>query len=196
MDCTKYGVTYDEYFDWLCALVNADKSVYGYLLASLYNIEFTWTMDLDRSRAVEGLELRKQYCDLVGGDTWVMLAEDGCTVLEMLIALARRMDDMFTDVDTADRSRIWFWEFIENLGLKKFTNNCPARFEEWTDDEGLHVSAHSPEEDIFYIVHRWLNREYDPDGQGSIFPVGGHGTDMREASIFYQMSRYFYTKEG
>lgn len=168
---------YDDYFLWLCDLVNADLDRYSELLFHLHDTDFVWCLELDESRANEGLDLRKEYYELCGDD-WVMLMEKSCSVLEMLIALARRMDDMLVEDYTSSRVPVWFWEMVKNLGLKKFTDFA---FLNATDDDLYEFEM---------ILHVWMHREFEFDGEGSLFPLRNCGSDQRDATIIMQLNEY------
>lgn len=173
---------YDGYFLWLCGLVNADMTRYSELLFRLHDMDFLWILDQDESREAEGLMLREEYLRLTyGEEDWVMLMDKRCSVLEALIPLARRMSDALTEDNSGDTTRVWFWEFIKNLGLKTYSN-IRLEYEDGEDDLI----------DIQMIVHRWLNREFDWDGEGSIFPLKNSAHDQRERTIIYQMYDYIF----
>lgn len=171
---------FDGYFLWLCDIINADLETYSELLFELYDSDFVWCMELDESRASEGLDLRKEYCDKnIGFDTdWVMLMEKPCSVLEALIALSRRMDYMLIEDNTSERIAVWFWEMIENLGLKKYTNTV------------IWLGGDDDRYDIWTILNRWMNREFSEDGSGSPFPLREAYADQREKTMVYQMNAY------
>jgi hypothetical protein len=97
-----------------------------------------------------------------------------CSVLEMMIALAKRWEDnVMYDPDYGDRTAEWFWIMMRNLG---FT---------WLDDMRFDpVEAN-------YITDRLLDREYDKDGQGGLFRIKNPNIDMRNTEIWYQMNFFF-----
>lgn len=174
---------FDEYFIWLMDLVNADTEIYSELLYVLYDTDFTWCLELDDGRASDGLKLRDEYAESMNGmgfdASWVLIMEKPCSVLEMLIALARRMDDMLIEDYMAPRIPIWFWEMVRNLGLKKYMN--AVLLNNMSDDYYY---------DIQEILSRWLNREFEPDGSGSIFPLKNPYCDQRDKTIVYQLNAY------
>lgn len=176
---------YDGYFLWLCDLVNADMTRYSELLFRLHDMDFVWCLEQDESRAVEGLMLREEYYGLTDYlEDWVMFMDKKCSVLESLIALARRMSDAMTETESGDTTRVWFWMFIKNLGLKPYSN---IRLEApW------YPTSESDLIDIQMIVHRWLNREFESDGVGSIFPLKEARHDQRERTLVYQMYDYIF----
>lgn len=170
---------FDDYFIWLCDLVNADMDVYSEILYQLHDTDFIWALELDESRAKDGLELRKEYYDICHDD-WVMLMDKGCSVLEMLIALARRMDDMLVSDDVGRRVPLWFWEMFDNLGLKRYTNTF------------LWLGREDDLYDIQLILHIWMTRDFEPDGSQSIFPLKNPTHDQRTRTLIYQMNDYVF----
>ena len=108
------------YFDWLTEMIDFDDKVnlYEHLLEHLFNTDFVWleTIPLDENRAVDGLELRQNYCKLLDQGTANMLmnllSNKRCSLLEMMIAFADRL----TQLVTLERYE-FFWMFIDNLGL-------------------------------------------------------------------------------
>ena len=171
---------FDGYFLWLCSLVNADMDRYSELLFCLHDIDFSWCIDQDSGRAEEGLNLRNEYYTLSNYTAdWVMLMDKPCSVLEALIPIAKRMSDMLEGDNSGDTTRVWFWKFLENLKLKKF-NNVFVQHDENSDY------------DIKIAVINWLNREFEFDGTGSIFPLKHPKYDERNRTIVYQMYDYFF----
>lgn len=171
---------YDDYFLWLCSLVDADMNRYGELLWRLHDMDFSWILDRDDGRAEDGLALRKEYVEITYDD-WVELWERPCTVLEALIGLAIRMDDILISDDVSNRVRIWFWEFISNLGLKRYVN--------------ANLQYDSDFYDVQRIIDRWLSRSFDFDGYGSPFPLSESYKDQRKETMIYQMNFYITDHE-
>lgn len=172
---------FDGYFLWLCDVVNADMARYSELLWNLHDMDFVWCLDLDESRANDGLALRERWYNQNPYEDWIVFLEKSCSVLEALVGLALRMEDMLSDINTGDRTRVWFWEMVRNLGLKRYTNEVVL-----TDPQAVI--------DIQMIVERWMNREFDVDGQGSIFPLDYPVHDQRGLSIVYQLYDYLADK--
>ena len=116
----------------------------------LYSREFYWSVDHDENRAEDGLNLRERFADEFGYD-YDFLDGPGsseCTILEMMVALASRCEnEIMYNPDEGDRTWVWFWGMIENLGL---TGMDDAHFNPWYVNRIL---------DIF------LNREYEKDGK-------------------------------
>lgn len=159
----------DEYLAWLYSEVadvrdRASSRSYRKLFKQLFSTEFIWTIPNDENRAVDGLALRDEWTSHVGiaaDPDWLAL---GCSFLEMLIALARRL--AFDQGETAD---YWFWQhLLANLDL-----HC-----------GL-----TPEE-IDERVRRAMLRSYDRNGHGGLFPLQRARTDQRRVEIWYQFHEY------
>ena len=109
-----------SYLSWLCKLVGyQDKDIvdaggYIFLLKALYEKEFYWTIEMDANRAEEGKALREEFA----GESVPDEINGPCSVLEMMIGLARRWDsEVSSDLDSG-RSKSYFWIMIKNLGLE------------------------------------------------------------------------------
>lgn len=166
----------EEYFDWLCNIVCdlGKRRMFGYLLAHLHNTEFVYSIRNDGNRAADGINLRRRfaydYGDLEITDLYL---NDPCSVLEMMVGLAVRYEeDTMDDPKIGNRTGQWFWEMIVNLGLGSMTDNM-------YDDK-----------EVDYILNRFLDRDYEPDGRGGLFTVRNCGRDMRDVEIWVQMNYY------
>lgn len=172
-----------DYFQWLCGLVHADDpdcSFYS-LMRALFDHEFRWFVDNDGNRAEDGELLRDDFIDQ---NLYIDYSSIGgpCRVLEMLIALAGRIDEDIMWTPDDDRSIVWFWEMISNLGLDEYDD------EHWTEPNSRAT--------VDLILDRWLDRRYRPDGIGGIFPLAGSVEDQRDVEIWYQMNAYFLENYG
>lgn len=160
-----------EYFRVLRDLILTDKGdeTYDLLIKDLYAINFYATIDRDENRAKDGFDLRARY---MGDDSDYITGP--CSVLEMLIALAQRMSEIMYDPDIGDDTARWFWEMIQNLGLDF---NSDSRYSSIFTDQ---------------VIGRFLNRSYDADGLGGLFPLEypGEEIDQRDVEIWYQMQSY------
>ena len=167
----------DEYFDWLCEVVDSkrfSKHVsYRKLLMHLHNIEFTWFIPYDDNRADDGIMLRRKYALVRHDEELSDYISGPCSVLEMMAALAIRCEESIMD-DTlfGNRTGQWFWGMIRNLGLSSMNDsNFDAEF---VDD----------------VIARFLNREYEPDGKGGLFTIKNCDHDLRTVEIWRQLSWY------
>lgn len=162
---------YLEYLIWRCGIQN--KRSYGRLFYILHNLEFDYVLERDDNRAEDGMELRDYY---VIPDEYIYLSDRfmnrACSVLEMLIGLAVRVDDEIIGDPAEEHPEEFFWKMIKNLGLDKFKGNRYS------------------ENDVIYIVNRWMNRGFEKDGRGSPFPIKYDTRDQRSLEIWDQMNSY------
>lgn len=169
----------NEYFEWMYQLVCGDiKGVsYRKLLCQLHAVTFRYSIAMDGNRAEDGVDLRYRFGyenDIEGSDIVSCLDDRKCSVLEMMVALSIRCEEHIMDnPDIGDRTGEWFMNMIENLGLKKMTDEC---FDE------RYVSR---------VLECFLNRKYKRNGEGGLFTVCHSGIDMRSVEIWYQAMWYF-----
>lgn len=167
---------YDWYFRWLYKKVEKRSKVkYWKLLQLLNDREFFWSVPNDDNRLEDGLRLREIFAR-----TRPSFLPPGpsihCSILEMLVALSGRMEDILSDSRKGDRTSDWFWEMIANLGLDQFHD---GNFTE-ANDSGV----------IDYILNQFVNRTYDRRGHGSIFPSKKSVKNLAKVEIWYQMMNY------
>lgn len=137
------------------------------LLEFLHDIQFYWEIDFDENRALDGVDLRRNFCE----DHDVIFVRC-CSVLEMLVALAIRIDDEYLGDGRSEHPEIIFWEMLENLGISHM------------HDRILN------ERIVDFAVRTWLNRNFKPNGNGSIFPLKHTNRDQRDIEIWSQMQEY------
>lgn len=170
----------DEYFDWIYRIVFKDgysrRLSYRKLLRHLHGVDFASPIPLDANRAEDGIDLRYRFGyekGYSGRDISQNLDNRPCSVLEMMIALTIRCEEhIMDDPDIGNRTGQWFWNMIVNLGLGSMTDE---KFDRDRTDE---------------IIFRFLNHEYQPNGEGGLFTVKNPKRDMREVEIWYQMCWY------
>jgi hypothetical protein len=163
------------YFRWLADKVRPVGEREGFktywrLFHYLHLIEFTWCdwIPGDENRAADGQYMRYRYFDETG-NPWPD-RDEPCSVFEMLVALARRINDDLVELDPRSWSP-WFWEMMKNLRLDLF------------DDR------HWNERQVFRVLDRFLRRTYKRNGAGGLFPVQDP-RDQRRIEIWYQMNQY------
>lgn len=171
-----YGLQ-NEYFEWIYDLVYDESHLKRYpyraLLTHLHNVEFTYILPMDENRAADGIDLRDKF----GYERYYSreviheyLGDGPCSVLEMMAALALACEEhIMSDPDIGDRTGLWFWGMIDNLGLSDMHD---YNFDQDYTDE---------------VIGRLLNREYEPDGTGGLFTVRQRRRDLRIVDIWYQM---------
>ena len=126
-------------------------------------------MPNDDNRATEGQDLREEFLETSGIDivdeNWMTL---GCSFLEMLIALSRRLD-----FETSAGAREWFWCLLDNLELRHLT-------------DAVDIPPESIDEKINAVI--W--RTYSFNGRGGLFPLRHPAKDQRQVELWYQLNAY------
>lgn len=166
-----------DYRDWLCDIAGGMND-YQSLADQLYSTRFEYFVDGDVNRARDGERLRVDYSEETGFEA-NRNRDVPCSILEMLVALARRMDYQITDPSTnEDNTGMYFWEMLDNLGLDDL------RF---TDSEGVYDPL-----EVGRIIDLFVRREYNSDGVGGIFPLKNPVRDQREVELWEQMNQYIF----
>ena len=170
-----------EYFDWLCEYAGLnDVNGYSYrsLADLLYCKMFRSFVPHDENRIADGQALREEFItdnnldfDDEASD---LLNVDDCSVLEMIVALAKRMDFEVYDPDRpTDRVPEFVMVLLTNLGLDIYD-----------DDSDTDYAA------IDDILNILINRTYEPDGYGGLFPLDCPEEDQTKVEIWQQMMLY------
>lgn len=170
----------ERYFDWMVDLVcgerYADDISYRELLSYLHSVEFIYIIPKDGNRASDGISLRRRFAyefyDIPNADKYI---EGPCSVLEMMIALSFRCEEIMDDPQIGNRTSQWFWRMLANLGLYGMTDDA---FDERVAED---------------IVETFLERKYEPDGRGGLFRVFNSPKDMRSVEIWVQMCWFIDT---
>lgn len=170
------GDLVEEYREWLFDIIRFDDYCdrYERLLDYLSGRKFTWLVDHDDNRAEDGFALRWKFASEydVDDNFWIGRLPVRCSVLEMMIALSMRCEDVVYDPEEGDRTAIWFWEMIKNIGLERQDN---VRFNREFCD---------------ICIDQLLNRRYCRNGKGGWFYVKNPGIDMTKSEIWYQMNTW------
>jgi hypothetical protein len=160
----------DEYFRWLCAKVlDPTDQNYRSLLYILLSTEFICKVAEDDNRLQDGLEIRHEYVRVTGRhipQDWIDMP---CSVLEVLMGFSH-----IASFETDDTPRYWFWKFIENLEL----------------GECRRVPDEATERYIRDVLYKFLNRLYQDNGYGGLFPIRYPRQDQRGVEIWYQFCEY------
>lgn len=168
----------ESYSEWLYSMVDPGHE-YNFLMSMLFELEFTWTNPRDESRAEDGQHLRERFEDASGiecKDSWI---EWPPSVLEVMVGLAIRVENVLYDSTKGDRTSEWFWIMAKNLGCahlkdKSLKNHCEARSY------------------ICDCVDKMVNRKYDADGRDNALfrrPKGWE-YDFREEELWSQMTAF------
>lgn len=165
----------NSYFDFLCNLVGR-KYEYSRLLGHLHRVEFYSLVPNDDNRGADGEQLRNDYIDEVGPTGAPSLPNTGCSVLEMLMGLAKRLEFELLGGRYERPARELFWVLIDNLEL------------DWCDD--VAYSNRGTSEEVEAKIKDLLERKYDTNGEGGLFPLRHAQRDQRRVEIWYQMSAW------
>ena len=173
------------YLDWLYSHVSVNgtdglSSRYHNLMGVLQSRDFYWTVSRDDNRAADGRSLRSHFSS-VTGLTETDFTYRPCSVLEMMVALASRMEnDFLYDYRKPDRTNVWFYRMIKHMGLSECTD------ENW-DDDCLETAHHA--------IDILLDRSYRKDGKGGgLFPLRLPKRDQTKIEIWDQMNDYLVEK--
>lgn len=159
----------NDYHNWLCNLMRADLPEhrdYNLLLNQLDETEFTWTVFMDKNRYADALSLREEYFEETGVKVSGMVS-----CMEVLAALSKRIEIHIMGEPGNDHIERWFWIMLENLG----------------------VLIRDYRYDPMLVEHKlsiWLDRKFDKNGNGGLFPLRKSGNSQRDVDIWYQMQAY------
>ena len=160
------------YFEWLLRQVGVPRGDHQGVLGVLFRYRFEWFIEFDRNRAADGISLRREYAfenngkDYTFSPGWFNV---DCSMLEMLIALAKRMS-IQTDISTDQ----CFWHLMRNIGLHE-------------------NSSHT---EVVEASDKIVSRSYNPDGtNGGLFPLEDPDKDQRQVELLYQMYAYILEYE-
>jgi hypothetical protein len=165
------------YFKWLYAKVADVKEprethTWWNLLRQLYTKEFVWIVPNDDNRVEDGRDLRWEfYTEQNIPDSHPNWSELGCSMLEMLIGLARRMA---FEIDGFPEE--WFWHLLRVLDIAKYNDDMFKR---------RPCADH-----IDKVLDRVIWRTYNHDGKGGLFPLRNPSEDQTKVEIWYQLSAY------
>lgn len=170
---------WDRYGEWLIRRVGFVKKGYSKLFKALHDTEFYWTIDRDRNRAEDGIDLRNEYLSERLGEGSLGVEDPfrrECSVLEMLVALAIRVEDEFIGAPGDEHPDRFFFDMLKNLDFDYMSDR------------------HFDRECVDRILNNWMSRRFTRGGLGSPFPVMNDRRDQREFEIWDQMNHYIYEK--
>ena len=180
-----------EYFEWLVSKVTSpavpDDAQARIVLQVLRDIRIqALPMADDAPRLEDGKQLRTSFMDDTGMAVHsykdALEPESGfCTVLELLVALSMRMDDIMRDpLDPCSSVPSWFWGMVSTMVDQPF---YPCSY--WT----FSVDASTPVV-VAESTMKFLGRQYDPTGHnGNVF-IDMSGVDLRAIDIWAQACHF------
>lgn len=150
----------------------------------MFDTDFRWDPDIcpeDETQATNGMDLRHRYAEDVGKESgksdrdidriWKSV-HGKCSVLEFLVHLCNRLDEMTNEEESGSTIGKFFDRFLENLEI-----DITSGEDEWRD-----------------IIDRFMDRKYKENGSGGgLFPLKNTVKDMRKVAIWYQMN-YWVTE--
>jgi len=166
----------ESYFLWLynqSGFIDSRSSdrTHWQLAKFLHQKEFVWLIPNDDNRVEDGRELRFEFAQGKSlPEAWLYL---GCSMFEMLIALARRLA-----FEAGRMPEYWFEFLLNNLDLYKY------------DDRHFRGAEHIIDRRLEAVIFRTYKR----NGEGSLFPPVENGEDQRQVEIWYQMSTFLMNR--
>lgn len=142
-----------------------NRKRYGKLIDQLFHTRFLSVLIPDEQRALDGIYLRKEY----GADYGFL---QDCSVLEMLAQFSIRIETEWIGNPRNFRPDIIFWTMLKNLGL-----------------DLCYDEVYSPDT-VDHMLSMWMERSYNPDGTGGIFPMKYTKRDQRDVILWDQMLEY------
>lgn len=153
-----------RYLKWLGRQICPDRDRdYSDLYEIMFSTEFIWFIPNDDNRMADGLELRAEY------ERGPRTLLEGSSVLEVLIALSRRLE-----FHAGGEATDWAWVLITNLGLDRMSGHI----------------GQIRRERIEEILERLVWRTYEPNGSSGFFPLAYPRLDQRNVELWYQMHAY------
>lgn len=177
----------DKYYDWLCERLRLKpiSSGYEWLCAKLMTIPFkaVKTVTDDNNRVSDALYLRSTFCYKFSLDARARRdfyrSLGPCSVFEIMVVMIEEMCFLMGSNALAsnDPSSLFF-ELIDNLDLGYLNDWCYRHDPKSCDEEA--------EETVAVFV----NREYEYDGYGGLFPLEHADEDQRTVNLYHQMELY------
>ena len=183
---------YLEYLRYLVEIDTTPGSAAKLLWDQLYRMEYSWDTDFaadDGPVVYTKRYLRGPYWDnhkrqfidcICHKDDWK--AYKPISVLEALIAIAEFMECEYMASGTeGPREYLWFSMFLQNMGIEKYLYCDIIDYDET---------------DVAKKIEKWMFRDYDEKGEGSLFPIPyylmAYAKPVNDCTIKGQMSQYIW----
>ena len=171
----------ENYISWLIRKIagrDAKRGSYIKLMMHLYSRDFYSPIPLDENRSLDGISLRKKFDNEFGTNLYFELRNKPCSILELMVSLAEKVEVNFFGTMNFDDGIDFFWTMIVNLSLDRMDDICY--------DE-VYVNG---------VIDRFLSRNYGPNGEGSLFLYFGNcNFDICNAEIWVQLQQYLRSLE-
>lgn len=165
----------NEYFDWICGNFDNPAAPNRRLFMLLHTTTFEYENEMDHSRYVDGITLRRKFMYRVYNTMDTPPELNGpCSVLEMMCVLAEKLEDTMCDPEYGDRTRHWFWDMLGSMGI---ANQRDGHFHRSFCERA---------------IYRMMHHKYEPNGKGGLFTIHNPDLDMRDMHIWWQMGAYIH----
>lgn len=169
----------NRYFKWLYFKAFGNDRNYKRLFNAINDTIFnnTYLHPYDRNRIGDGVSLRYHFC-AENGLPYSVADEyfdpDHCSVLEMMLALAEKAEDMFISNPDYSVQKIFF-DMLTSLGISSMVD--------WSFNDTF----------VRKRIEKFLRKEYLPNGSGGLFTIPNAPEDLRNVELWYQMCWYTNT---
>lgn len=166
-----------QYYEHLTRIIDLNNQSPGYskLINQLFHTEYIYNpRNNDVNRSIDGKELRKKYSGYLPEDYVIGFP---CSVLEMMVALAIRIETDIMGEPGDDHPERWFWAMVKNSVLGRYT------------DKNYSLT------DVEYAIYDILTHRFDSHGTGSFFPIKG-AWDAREMELWQQANTWLIENYG
>jgi hypothetical protein len=173
--------TNKTYFEWLYSLIkdsNRNGKPYTFLMNQLHDTTFYSLVPNDDNRGKDGEDLRIRFMDHYESHVQPLYGRP-CTLFEMLIALAYRINEIMIGEPFELSVSECFWLFIQNLDLEQYHDE--TKYADYAKD-------------VEFNIRKFLERTYDYNGIGGIFPLKRAKRDQRTTEVWGQMADYLLEK--
>lgn len=163
----------EDYLRWLEPQIrdsrgNPEKT-YGDLVRLMFEKEFVPLIANDDNRAVDGQDLRAEFCHEQKLRPVSLKNLGLASFLEVLIGLSRRLSFAATG-----QPQGWAWQLLTNLELHRMPDPLSRRKAQQASD----------------ILDVCISRTYQHDGLGGFFPLAWPDEDQTKVELWYQMAAY------
>lgn len=163
----------EDYLHWLEPQLRDDTAAAGKtywgLLNFMFDTPFTWVVEMDANRVVDGTDLRTEFAREVRVRPRTMESLGPGSFLEVLIGLSRHLA-----FNAGGESPGWSWELLTNLELHRLSDPFTSPKQRKAEE----------------IMRVAMERSYSPDGTGGFFPLAWPDGDQTQIELWYQMHAF------